>query len=142
MGYILGRKCKLFVQDSGAWREVTSVKTVTVNENDVTADATTRGSGQYRQQVPVLKELSVDIEMQRDPNDPWQKKLLDAAQQQTVVTLAVAEGDITTQGSGVEYLEFDAYVFNRSDNEPLEDLKQVTLQAVPAPGSAPQRKVA
>lgn len=138
MGYVLGRNCKLFVDSNGTWQEVKSVKSITANENTVTADATTRGSGKYRQQVPVLRELSIDIEMQRDPNDQWQKKLLDAADDETVVKLAVAEGDINN-ATGVEYLTFDAYIFNRTDNEQLEDLKQLTLQAVPAPGSSPQR---
>ncbi|GEM_PF-5841515 len=140
MSYVLGKDCKLYVLDNGNWQEVKSVREIQIDENPVTADGTTRGSGRYRQKVPVLMELTLQIQMLYDPADNWQKKLLDAASQQTVVKLRAAEGDITTNGK--RYLEFDAILTNKSEGEPLEDLRNVSLQAEPAAGyPAPQWSV-
>lgn len=102
--------------------EVDTVKDVTLNFSTSTVDATCRRSGRWKENLPVVNELSVDAEMLFEYGAKDVKvaqRLLKAAQRNEIVKV----GAFTVDGNGPW---FYACVTDMSRPEALEDVVKLS----------------
>ncbi len=136
----LGRQAKLYKNDgtyaAPSWTEIKSVIDATINQNEQLVDCTDRGSGDYKEQIPNYREVTVDVTFNFCETDSDLESILNAADQRSVIEIAVASGDIAA--SGTRYLRMHAYVTNVTYNQPAEDRQTVSAQFVPAPNNNAQ----
>ena len=97
-GYSIGKDGYLLVSfDQGQkYFEVDTAKDVTVSFSTTTVDTSCRRSGMYRENLPIVNELSVDAEMLFDLKDPVCKAIEHASQSNGIFLL----GAFTDSGNG------------------------------------------
>ena len=131
MAVKLGMEAKLYFDPSGVggstWTELTNVRDNTLNLEKGEADVTTRGNSGWRATVGTLKDGSVEFEMVWDPDDDGFDAIQDAYFNDSVIGLAIMDGDIDT-GTG---LMADFSITNFTRNEPLEEAMTVSVTAKP-----------
>ena len=102
------------------WDELTNVKEVTVNLDKAEADVTTRGNSGWRAVAATLKDGSVDVTIQHNPDSHADvTALLNAWLNNTQLECAFMDGPVATSGS--EGLRGTFEVMSASRSEPLED---------------------
>lgn len=142
MGFKLGLDAKIYRQTSGtraAWpatesapnlSEITNVRDVTVNMTKAEADATTRGSGGWKQTVATLKDASVDFEMVWDTADTHFTAIQESfTSQNTSIALAILDGVSTVEDTQGLWADFMVTGFEKQ--EPLEGVQMVKVTVKP-----------
>ena len=118
---------------SPTWNPVDAVRDLTSNDERGAADATSRGSGQYRAEVPTKKTLSIDGSLVWDNADADCVAFRDAYDNNTEIDVLVLDGPIGTSGStGVRAV---CYVFSFTKNEPLDDVQTADFSIRPSDSS-------
>lgn len=118
--YKLGLNAKLKV----AANEVKNCKDVTLSLTVDAADATTRASGGWKQEVPTLKNAEISFNTLYKADDP----AISAMQ-----TAFLAGNTVPVEMSGSSTFKADCYVSNFSLNQPLADIINVDVTLKPAP---------
>ena len=97
-GYSIGKDGYLVVSfDQGAtYYEIDTARDVTVNFSTTTVDTSCRRSGMYKENLPIVNELSIDAEMLFDLKDNVCNKLVNASQSNGIFLL----GAFTDSGNG------------------------------------------
>lgn len=120
----LGLDCKAY-RNTGTyatptWDELTNTKEVTLNLDKSESDVTTRGNAGWRAVAAALKDGSIDLSIQLNPDSHADlTAFIDAYFNNTQVECAFMDGDITTTGS--EGLRASFEVMSASRAEPLEE---------------------
>lgn len=132
MGYRLGLDAKIYfktggVAGSGTWTEMSNVRDVTLNMEKAEADVTTRAADGWRNTVGTLKEASVEFEMIWDPEDAGFAAVFAAFLNNTILGIAVLDGDGALSTSTAEGLIMDCNVMNCSRTEPLEEALKASV---------------
>jgi len=140
MGAKTGLEAKLYYKRGGVaalgdWTELTIVRDNSLNLEKGEADVTTRGSNGWRATIGALKDATVEFEIVADTDDDGYDALQDAFLSDSIIGLAIMDGDIAT-GTG---LQADFAILKFSRNEPLEEGVTVSVTAKPTYSStAPQ----
>jgi len=133
MAAILGMNGKLYrntgVWATPVWAEVKNVTSVTLNLEKSEADVTTRKNKGWRAMIGALKEGSVDFEMIWDTSDDDFQAFVDAWLNDTIIDVAVMDGDIISAGS--EGLRAEMAVITVTRQEPLEEAMKATVNIKP-----------
>ena len=143
MGIKYGMDGKLYYTagargSSPAWSELTNAKDVTLNLETGEADVTTRGNGGWKAAAATLKSATIEFEMIWDTEDVGFTAIKDAYFNNTILGVAVMDGDIAGDGQG---LLADCMVTNFSRKEPLEEAMTVSVTLKPTyGGTAPEWK--
>lgn len=141
---LLGPDAKLYFCAAGiggtpSWTELDTVTSVNVRAEDGETDSTTRASAKYKRTEPVLRDLSFEIVMPKDPSDAHYVSLLDAYVARSKIGIAAMDADIATAGS--EGWWADVKILTMSQSEPIDGKVEVTFTAKPtATGENPQWK--
>jgi len=135
MAFVLGLNHKIYVQTTGpraAWpgtgaapalEEITLAMDVTFTGDAATADASTRGGGSFRQSVATLKDAEVEFEAVFDTADTAVIALKDAWIANTVIGIAILNGDSATAAN--EGIWMDAMVTGMEWNQELEEVGKI-----------------
>jgi hypothetical protein len=131
-GVTVGLQCKMY-RNSGnysvpTWNEIPIVRDLTLNLEKGEAQVKARFST-WEQILPLLKSASIEFDILAETssaNDDHDT-LRDAFIDDTVLDLAIAEGNIAT--SGYEYFRFDALLVKFGRGEPLEGVSTVSITA-------------
>ena len=129
MGYILGRECKAYASttrhdDGGSitWTELDLVESIEHSDAKGQANVNNRSS-QFEKSGSGQRRVSYTLTVTRDTADAQFTLLEDAYNNNTVLAIAIMDGDITTTGEKGFY--FDAEVFEAPSPEELEEFKSV-----------------
>ena len=142
MAHVIGLNAKLYYDPAGVgggtWTELTNVRDVTLNLEKSEADVTTRANNGWRAMAALLKDGSVEWEMVWDTADAGFTAIKDAYFNNSLIGLAIMDGDITTPGSQGLQANFEVMSFSRS--EPLEDALKVNVTVKPgySPSTPPE----
>jgi len=133
MSFQLGMRGKLY-RNTGTygvpvWEEIDNVKDLTLNLEKAEADVTTRANDGWRAKLGALKDASIDYEMVWDTEDPNFEAVKDAWFDDTLIDMAVMDGDIATSGSQGLRAEMAVLTFTRE--EPLEEAMKASVNLVP-----------
>lgn len=134
----LGMEAKLYYDATpitvnaaaGSWTELSAARDVTTNMDKAEADVTTRANAGWRATRGALRDASVDFELVWDPDDTGIEAIREAYMTNSVIALAIMDGDCAVAGSEGFAANFEVTSFNRS--EPLEDAVTVSVTAKPA----------
>jgi hypothetical protein len=134
MGVKLGHEMKLYYCAAGiggtpVWTELDHVKDLKLNTSKVEGDVSTRAGGGWAQTVGALKNASIEFEMPWDTEDEGFQALKDAYFNDTLLGLAVMDGDVAAAGS--EGLWADCAILKFDRNEPLAGTASVAVSAKP-----------
>jgi TP901-1 family phage major tail protein len=97
------------------------------------ADASSRGSGGWRETIQALKDASIEFEMVSDNGDAAFIAIKDAYFNGTSVDVIALDGPEATAGN--EGLRIIAAVSSFSRSEPLEDAVTISVTLKPTPNS-------
>lgn len=115
----LGIEMKLYrntgTTQSPTWVELTNVKDLTIDFSKGEADVTTRGSGGWKAYRGTLKEFSLEFQMVYDPEDESFEAIEDAFMDNTALDLAIADGDIDTNGTRYIRTACEVFAFKRGE---------------------------
>src|SRR5687767_3650409 len=111
------------------WNELKNIRDLTLSLEKGEADVTTRGNNGWRAIVATLKDASVEFELVWDTTDDDFIAIRDSYLNNTVLELAIMDGDITTSGS--QGLRASFMVTNFSRGEPLEEAMLVSVTVKP-----------
>jgi hypothetical protein len=97
----LGFQAKLYLGDdlladvpgTGTWTEATGVKDASVTDEYDEVDVTTRATGGMKSFAPGLRAVSVDFDIEIDPDDDQYAALLAAYRARQSLAVAVLDGD-------------------------------------------------
>lgn len=133
MPAILGLDCKLY-RNTGTyaaptWDEVTNCRDATLNMEKGEADVTTRANSGWRAVKGALKDASVDFSMVWSAGDADFEAFRDAFLNNTLIDVAVMDGDITVSGNQGLRAEMEVLGFTR--NEALEEAVTVDVRIRP-----------
>jgi len=141
MGYKIGLDAKLYYQTTGtrvAWpatgaapnlSEIDDAQDVTLNIEKSKAELKRRGST-WTLSLGALKSASIEYTLLYDAGDAAFAALRDAYLNNTVIAVAVLDGDSAT--AGTQGLWADFVVTNFSRNEPLEESLSANFTLEPA----------
>lgn len=115
------------------WDAIGLTKDVTLNLEAASADASSRGSGGWREYVQGLKDSSIEFEMVYDPADADFTAISDAFFNGTVLDVVALDGPSGTSGS--QGLRMTCVVENFSRSEPLEEAVTVSVVLKPTPNT-------
>lgn len=135
-----GNKHKLYYLTSGTWgspttwTEITKAKNVRLNGESAEADVSDRGST-WRKRKKGLRDGGVDTTLNYDPaNTPcMDMQALWLADDGSTEIFAVADGDITVNGT--RYFKFEGEVFTFGRDEPLEEAVTIEMAIRPTDSS-------
>ena len=110
--------------------EIGPVKNETVNLDTDLADVTTRNSNGWRLQLPTLKNGTVDLQLQYEPDDPDFQAFKSAFENNTDLLIDFLDGDVAVSGT---YRGVSAAwrVSNFTENRDLEDALTIDVTLVP-----------
>ena len=136
----LGLEAKLYFCVAGIggypqWTELDNVKNVTLNLQKGEADVTTRANNGWKALKGTLKEGSVEWEMVWDTQDAGFTAIQNAYFNDTLIGMAVMDGDIATNGTQGLWADCDIMDFSR--DEPLEEAISVKVTAKPTYSANP-----
>ena len=143
MSVKLGKDAKLYYCAAGigstpTWTLLSNVKNLKANLQKGEADVTTRANNGWKATVGTLKEGSVEFEMIYDPADAGFTAMETAYFDNTVIGIAVMDGDIATAGSKGFWA--DCAVIDFSRDESLEEAIVVSVTLKPTySANAPRR---
>ena len=143
MSVKLGKDAKLYYCAAGiggtpTWTLLSNVKNLKANLQKGEADVTTRANNGWKATVGTLKEGSVEFEMIYDPADAGFTAMETAYFDNTVIGIAVMDGDIATSGSKGFWA--DCAVIDFSRDESLEEAIVVSVTMKPTySANAPRR---
>ena len=97
-GYSIGKDGYLAVSfDEGkTYHEIDTAKDVTLSFSTTTVDTSCRRSGMYRENLPIINELTIDAEMLFDLRDETVRKLIKRSQENGIFLI----GAFTDSGNG------------------------------------------
>ncbi len=141
MAEVLGYNAKLYINTGtyGAptWVEVTNVKDCNLQLQKGEVDVTTRAGNGWDQMVPATKNGTVSFGMIWDTADTNFTAIKDAFFNDTLIDVAVMDGDIAASGS--QGLRAEMHVFGFDRNEPLKEALDVPVTMKPGRSTnAPQ----
>lgn len=112
------------------WVEITDVQEATVNLDAGEADASTRGTGDFKATETTLLDGSVDFSLKYVPGDTTFDAIQTAFFNKTSIALAFMDGAIATTGKQGFTANFSVTSFGRP--EPLEGVIFVPVTVKPA----------
>lgn len=131
MGAILGANCKLYrntgTYDTPVWDEVPIVKDLTLNLEAGQADTTTRAAAGWETSIAGLKKGGIDFQVVWEPSNQDFEAFRAAFFNNSLIDLAVMDGNIATNGSSGLRAEMAVLSFSRS-----EQLKEAVTAAIKA----------
>jgi hypothetical protein len=115
----IGLDMKLYYDDGGGWDsedwvEITNVRDLTGPDSMGEADVGRRAFGN-KQTEPTLRDVAIEWESVYDPSDTAFMAIKAAYYGKTLVELALADGDITTNGTIFTRIETKILKFERSE---------------------------
>jgi len=116
---------------SPVWAAIDNARDVTLSLEAGEADASTRGSGGWRETIQSLKDGSVEFELAADSADTAFTAIKDAYFDGTNIEVLVLDGPSATAGS--QGLRATMAVSSFSRSEPLEDTVTVSVTLKPTP---------
>ena len=140
----LGMNAKLYFCAAGiggtpTWTEVANATNVTLNVTKGESDATTRANNGWKAVATTLKEASVEWEMVWNKADAGFTAMQQAFFNNTLLGMAVMDGDIAVAGN--QGLWADCNITNFSREEPLAEVIKAKVTAKPGYSTnAPQWK--
>jgi predicted secreted protein len=140
MGVKLGDEMKLYLCAAGiggtpAWTEVPIIRDVTLSHSKGEADVSVRGAGGWKRVVGAMKEATIEFEMVWDTEDAAFQAIKDAYFDDTLLGLAVMDGDVAAAGS--EGLWADCAILKFDRKEPLDGAVTVGVKAKPTYSANP-----
>lgn len=118
------------ISGGGSWTTATQVRNVTITNDKMTADATTRGFNNKRF-VTGLKDRGVSMDMVYEPGDAGFEAFRDAYEADThadsIIGVRFLDGDTDAEG-----LSGDWIVTKFSEPQQLEDVMGVEIELKPA----------
>jgi len=137
MGKQVGLSCELNYNTGTfavpVWSEIDLVRDVTLSLEAAEADASTRGSGGWRETIQSLKDAGLEFEMANDSADAAFTAIKDAFINGTSVDVLVLDGPVATTGSQGLRMISAVSAFSRS--EPLEEVVTVSSTLKPTPNA-------
>lgn len=137
----VGLSCALYYNTGTfavpVWTEIDNARDVTLSLEAGEADASTRGSGGWRETIQSLKDAGIEFEMADDNTDAAFIAIRTAFFNGTSIDALALDGDSGTSGS--QGLRIIAAVSAFSRNEPLEEVvtESITLKPTPNSDSVP-----
>ena len=136
MGLRFGFQGKLYykvggVAGGGAWLELTNAKDVTLNLEKGESDVTTRANAGWKATAPVLKDASIEFEMQWNTADAGFAAMKDSFFNDALIGIRALDGE---NGEG---LQADMMVFNFSRKEQLTEAMSVAVSIKPTYSATP-----
>jgi len=131
--FVKGMDAKLYYHATAgtalaSMTEITNVRDVTVNTSAGEADTTTRGNSGWRSTTPTLRELTIEFEMQHNPEDATAFEVIrDAYLAGTTIELCALTGAVAVANSEGPKGSFVITNFSRS--EPLEESVSYSVTA-------------
>jgi len=129
MSELYGGDCELHykvggLSGGGSWVEAEHVRDVSVNPEHSEYDATTRKSYPYRNNKPVIKDLTIEVELLRVESDPAYQAFRNAYNTKTHIGIKALDKD---NGEGPQ---LDMHVMSFPRTESLEEgvLVNITLK--------------
>jgi len=128
----IGADCKAYYNTgtwvSPSWSEIALSRDLTLNMQRAEADVSNRAGGGFKQFLAALLDAGLEAELVWDPSNTPFSAMLDAFLNNTIIELAIADGDIETVGTEYLHADFVVTQFNRA--EPLEGgvVANVTLK--------------
>ncbi|CAK9103945.1 Uncharacterized protein SCF082_LOCUS48533 [Durusdinium trenchii] len=114
-----GSECILYrnsgTYETPTWDDVPLVRDLELKLEKGEADVTHRGSNGWRQRIGTLKDAGVEFEIVWEPGDADFEAFRDAFLNDTLIDLAVMDGDITVDGQQGLRSEFEVMSFPRSE---------------------------
>lgn len=130
----LGLDCRLYYNTgtyaSPTWVEITNVRDVELNLTRGKADLSTRGSNGYKEYRGQLKDASITFDLVYKRGDATTQAIFEAFDEDTLLDIAVLDGDIET--TGTEGLRAVCEVFDFSREEPLEEGVMISVELAPS----------
>ena len=131
----VGLSCKLYYNTGTyalpTWTEITDARDVTLSLEAGEADASTRGSGGWRETIQSLKDAGIEFEMAADSSSTVFDAIKDAFFDGTSLDVVALDGGSGVSGS--EGLRMIAAVSSFSRNEPLEETVTISVNLKPTP---------
>lgn len=122
MGQKLGREAAIYrntaTSEAPTWSEITCLKDVTFEAPDTEVDASSRARSR-KAFIYGMTDVTLNATLVHDEDDANFLALRTAKWAQTTVEIAIADGDITADGT--QYLRTTVGIFGFTQNEPLDD---------------------
>lgn len=134
----VGLDMLLYYDDAGGWEtedwtEIDDVRDLSAPDSFSEADVSRRASG-LKQTEPGLRDVSIEFEMVYDPSDGGFAAIQAAYYGKTPIILALANDDITQNGT--EFFAAECKILKFERNEPLEGANTYSVMAKPCwPGN-------
>lgn len=129
MATLLGKNAKLYIGSAAltavytgtggpTWTEIGNVQEApTLNGSKEQAESNTRDNNGWKKRFPGLKDGTYTFTMEARDNDTSLDKLIDAWNDDTEISMAIMDKDITVVGA--KGLVSNFYVFDFTRNEPI-----------------------
>ncbi len=131
MAHTIGIDGKLYYDATGAgvgsWTELTNAQDVRLPMSKSEADVTTRANNGFRAIVGVLKEVSVEFTMIYDPTEAGWVAMNAAFFADTIIGIAVMDGDIVTPGTEGFQADFEILTFE--EDQSMEEAMKTNVVA-------------
>lgn len=131
MAHTLGLDAKLYYDAAGvgvgSWIELTNCRDVRMPLSKSEADVTTRANSGWRATAGVLKEGTVEWDMVYDTSEAGFSAVQSAFMNDTLIGLAVMDGDIASPGS--EGLQANFEIIGFEIDQSLEEAIKVNVTA-------------
>lgn len=131
--YRLGKDAKAYrntnTYGSPTWVEIDIVKDATLSLDKGEFDGSRRGSGGWKQSAGTMKSAEIELDILHKPGDAGYEALRDSFLNNTVIDMAIMDGNILTSGS--EGLRAEMEVFSLSREEKLEEGIMVKVKLKP-----------
>ena len=125
---LVGIDCKLYVNTgtyaSPTWVEVVDAKDVTMNDTRAEGDSSVRGYD-MASVTPGQRTVQITFDMRYDNDASAYEAIKTAYDARTVLGVLVSDGPRATVG--VEGFRLDTYVTSMTKNEPMNDVKTVSI---------------
>lgn len=135
MGTIKGLDCDFMINTgtyaSATWVEVGAVVNVTIDDELTEVDASRRSSGGWREMVTTLRDMTVNVDVIKDIDDPGFLALFAAATDKTPIEIAIVDGDNTVDGT--DYVNFMSIITQWNKPQELEGVVQIAAVFRPTP---------
>lgn len=131
MAHTIGLDAKMYYDASGvgigSWTELTNCRDVRLPMSKSEADVTTRANSGWRATAGVLKEATIEWDMVYDPSEAGFTAIQTAFLNDTIIGLAVMDGNIVTPG--VEGFQANCEIIGFEIDQSLEEAIKVNVIA-------------
>lgn len=125
---LVGIDCKLYVNTgtyaSPTWVEVVDARDVTMNDTRAEGDSSVRGYG-MASVTPGQRTIQITFDMRHDNDGTAYEAIKTAYDARTVLGVLLTDGPRATVGT--EGFRLDTYVTAMTKNEPMNDVKTVSV---------------